>query len=82
MSGCLAWTLSEPFPDQLMVVELEPAGKGDLGSGRQHDLGVGATPGREKVAAVDHRGGKGAMVDQRSSRGRQGEPVAPRAPGA
>ncbi len=49
-----------------MVVELDPAGKGDLGSGRQHHLGVGAALGSDKITAVDHRGGERAMADQRS----------------
>src|ERR1700733_10831772 len=31
--------LVEPFPDGAMVIEVETARKGDLGSGRQQDLG-------------------------------------------
>ena len=49
-----------------MIVEVEPAGEGDLRTGRQHDLGLGPALGGEEVAAVDHRGGQGAVVDHRA----------------
>ena len=62
--GVLGVDLVEPISDQAMVVEVEPTGKRDLRSRRQHYLGFSATPGGEEVAAVDHRGGQGAMVDQ------------------
>ena len=55
--------LVERVPDPRVVVEVEPAGEGDLGSGGQQHLGLGAAFGGEEVAAVDHRGGQGAVVD-------------------
>src|SRR6202035_1761457 len=70
--GVFGVDLVETVPDQHVVVEFEPAGKGDLGAGRQHHLGVGAAFGGEKVAAVDHGGGERAMVDHRSGAGTPG----------
>jgi hypothetical protein len=75
MSGCLAWTLSSVGPDQPVVVEVEPAGEGDLRSAGQQHLGLGAALGGEEVAAVDHRRGQVAMVDHRSRAWPPGEPV-------
>ena len=66
MSGCLAWTLVELVPDQAMIVEVEPAGEGDLGAGGQQHLVLGPALGGEEVAAVDHGRGQRAVVDLRS----------------
>ena len=46
-----------------MIVEVEAAGEGDLGSGGEQRLDLGAALGGEEVAAVDHRRGQRAMVD-------------------
>jgi hypothetical protein len=48
-----------------MVVEFETAREGDLGAGRHKHLGLGATLGGDEIAAVDHRGRQGTMVDHR-----------------
>ena len=53
--------LVEPVPDQAMVVEIEPAGEGDLGAGGNERFGLDAAFGGEKVAAVDHRRGQRAV---------------------
>ena len=53
--------LVEPFPDQAMVVEIEPAGEGDLGAGGNERFGLDAAFGGEEVAAVDHRRGQRAV---------------------
>ncbi|WP_456085343.1 hypothetical protein [Magnetospirillum molischianum] len=45
---------------------LGPAGEGDPDPRRQQQLGVGAVAGGDKVPAVDHRDGEGAMVDHRA----------------
>ncbi len=66
MSGCLAWTLSSRSQISAMIVEVEPAGEGDLGSGGQQHLGLGAALGGEEIAAVDHRRGQRAVVDHRA----------------
>src|SRR6266540_5788144 len=58
--------LVERVPDRGVVVEVEAAGEGDLGSGGKQHLGFGAALGSEKVATVDHRGGQRAMVDHRA----------------
>ena len=50
--------LVERVPDQAVIVEVEAAGKGDLGAGGQQHLGVGPALGGEEVAAVDHRRGQ------------------------
>ena len=49
-----------------MIVEVEPAGEGDLGPGGQQHLVFGPAPGGEEVAAVDHGRGQAAVVDLRS----------------
>ena len=64
--GMLGVDLVELVPDQAMVVEVEPAGEGDLGAGRQQHLGLGPALGGEEVAAVDHGRGQRAVVDHRS----------------
>ena len=61
--GVLRADLVELRPDQLMVVEVEPAGQCDLRSGGQQHLAIGAFAGGDEVAAVDHRRGELAMVD-------------------
>ena len=53
----LRLNLVEAIPDEVVVVEIEPAGERDLRSRRQHDLRLGATLGRDEVAGVDHRCG-------------------------
>jgi len=55
--------LVERVPDALVVVALGAAGEGDARAGRGAELGVGAAAGGEELAAVDHRGGEGAVVD-------------------
>ncbi len=42
MSGCFGADLVELGPDQLVVVEVEPAGQRDLRPGGQQHLAVGA----------------------------------------
>ena len=49
-----------------MIVAVDAAGEGDLRSGWEQHLGFGAALGGEEVAAVDHRRGQRAMVDQRA----------------
>ena len=56
--------LVEPVPDQAMVVEVEPAGEGDLGAGGNERFGLDAAFGGEEVAAIDHRRGQCAVVDR------------------
>jgi hypothetical protein len=70
--GVLGMDLVETIPDQMMVVEIEPAGQSDLGSGRQHDLDLGATFGGEKISGINDRRGERAMVDKRSRSGAPG----------
>jgi hypothetical protein len=48
-----------------MVVEVDPAGEGDLGAGRHQQLGLGPTTGGEEIPAVDHGGGERSVVDHR-----------------
>jgi len=62
--GMLGMNLVETIPDEVMVVEVEPSGEGDLRPSRQHDLGLGAALGRDEVAGVDHRCGQRTMVHQ------------------
>jgi hypothetical protein len=57
--------LVEPVPDGAVIVEIEPAGEGDLRCGRQQHLGVGASLGSEEIAAVDHRRSQRAVIDHR-----------------
>ena len=64
MSGCLARTLSR-VPDALVIVAVGTSGKGDARAGRRPDLGIGAAPGGEELAAVDHRRGQSAVIDHR-----------------
>ena len=65
--GVLGVDLIELVPDQAVIVEVEPAGEGDLRPGRQQHLGLGAALGGDEVAAVDHGRGQGAVVDQRAA---------------
>jgi hypothetical protein len=46
-----------------VIVALDAAGEGDARAGGGVKFGFGAALRGEEVAAVDHRGGKGAMVD-------------------
>ena len=62
--GMLDMNLVKAIPDQVMVVEVEPAGECDLRPWRQHDLGFSATLGRDEVAGVDHRRRQCAVVHQ------------------
>ena len=64
--GVLGVDLVEPVPDQLVIVEVEPAGEGDLGSRGQQHLVFGPAFGGEEVAAVDHGRGQRAVVDLRA----------------
>jgi hypothetical protein len=61
----LGANLVEPVPDRAMVVEVEAAGEGDLGSGGKERLDLDAALGCEEIAAVDHGRGQRAMVDHR-----------------
>ena len=61
MSGCLAWTLSSLSQISAVIVEVEPAGEGDLRAGGQQHLVLGPALGGEEVAAVDH--GRGQRCD-------------------
>jgi len=63
--GMLDVDLVERVPDGGVVVEVEPAGEGDLGSGREQHLGLGTPLGREEVPTVDHRGGERPVIDHR-----------------
>jgi hypothetical protein len=51
---------------------VKPAGKGDLGAGWQHHLGVGTALGGDEVAAVGHGGRQRTMVNHRPSAGTPG----------
>jgi len=46
-----------------MIVAVHAAGKGDARSRRNAQLGLSAAAGGEVVAAVDHSGDEGAVVD-------------------
>jgi hypothetical protein len=61
----LGVNLVEPVPDRTVVVEVETAREGDLGTGGHKHLGLAAAPGGEEVAAVDHCGCEGAVIDHR-----------------
>lgn len=58
--GILGPDLIELAPSA--IVEVGPAGEADLGTGRQHHLGLGAALGGEEIAAVDQGGGQVLMV--------------------
>lgn len=60
----LGMGLVEPVPDQGDVVKIEPTGERDLGSRWQQRLGVRAAFGGQEIAAVDHRRGERAMIDE------------------
>ena len=64
--GVLGVDLVERVPDEVMVVEVEAAGQGDLRARGEHDLGVGLAAGGEEIAAVDHGRGQMPVVDHRS----------------
>jgi hypothetical protein len=49
-----------------VIVEVEAARKGDPWPGGEQHLGLGPALRCEKLAAVDHRRGQGAMIDHRS----------------
>jgi hypothetical protein len=55
--------LVEHGPDAVMIVAVHATGEGDARSGRNAQLGLGEAAGGEVVAAVDHSGGEGAVVD-------------------
>ena len=74
--GILGPDLIEFAPDQAVIVEVGPAGEGNLGSCGEHHFGLGAALGGQKVAAVDQGGGHVLAVDHRGRcGGRQVEPV-------
>ena len=56
----------ERRPDALVIVALDPAGKGDAGARRDQQLRLGAAFRGDELAAVDHGGGQGAMADHRA----------------
>ena len=64
--------LVEHGPDADVIVAIDAAGKGDLGPGRQMHLGLGAALGGDEVAAVDHGGRHGLMVDEVARAGTPG----------
>ena len=70
--GMLGVDLVEAVPDQVVVVEVETTGEGDLRSWRQHDLGLGAALGGDEVPGVDHCRGQRAVIDERSRSGAPG----------
>ena len=72
MSGCLAWTLIEPRPDQAVIVEVRATGHGHLGAFGQKQLRVGPAAGCEEISAVDHRGGQVEMANARAGPGMPG----------
>ena len=53
----------ETVPDQMVIVEAEAAREGDLRTLRKHEFGLGAVPGSEEIAAVDHGRGQRAVAD-------------------
>src|SRR5262249_60757501 len=67
--GVLGWGFAEPVPDRVMVVEIGPAGEGDLRAGGEQRLGLGAAFGGEEFAAVDHRRGQRTVGDERAGAG-------------
>jgi hypothetical protein len=48
-----------------VIVAVESAGESDFRAGGEEHLVVGAAFGGEEIAAVDHRRGQGAVVDER-----------------
>jgi hypothetical protein len=55
-------------PDAVMIVAVHPAREGDTRSGWNAQLGLGAAAGGEVVAAVDQRGGEGAVLRMEPAR--------------
>lgn len=53
-------------PDRLMIVEVGATRKGDLGTGGEHHLVLGALAGGNEVAAVDHCRGQRLAIDHRA----------------
>ena len=51
---------------RVVIVAVGAAGEGDPRAGRGQHFGIGAAAGGDELAAVDHRGGQGAVVDHRA----------------
>ena len=64
--GMLGAHLVEDIPDAGVVVAVETAGEGDLGSGGYQWFVLDTALGGDKIAAVDHRRGECAVVDLRA----------------
>ena len=60
----LGMNLVEAIPDEVVVIEVEPAGECDFRSWWQQDLGLGAAFGDNEVARIDHCRGERAVIDQ------------------
>jgi hypothetical protein len=61
--GCDLQRFVEHGPDAVMIVAVHAAGEGDARAGRNAQVGLGPAAGGEVVAAVDHRGGEGAVIE-------------------
>jgi hypothetical protein len=70
--GMLGVDLIELGPDQVVIVEVEPAGDGDLRTRRAAAPRSRRALGGEEVAAVDHRRGQLRWLTIDPLRGRQG----------
>lgn len=64
--------LIELAPDQVVIVEIGPAGEGNLGAHGQHHLGFRAALGGQEIAAVDQRCGHVPAVHHRAGAGPPG----------
>ena len=64
--GILGLDLVELAPDQAVIVEVGPAGEGDLGALGEHHFGFRAALGGQEIAAVDQRCGQVLMVHHRA----------------
>jgi hypothetical protein len=69
-AGVLGVHPVEHRPDALVILAVEAASEADARRRGQQDLGLGAAPCGEEVAAVDHRRGQGAVVEHGAARGR------------
>ena len=69
MSAYFARTLSRAAQIRSTIVAFRPAGERYARSRRDKDLGIGPALRIDEVAAVDHRGRKGAVVNHRSGAG-------------
>ena len=70
--GILGLDLIKLGPDQAVIVEVGPAGEGNLGALGQHHFGFRAALGGQEIAAVDQRGGQVLVVHHRARAGPPG----------